>query len=105
MSAEDGGVVGEDSARRRGGADASKAPRPVSLVWKTISIVLGSLLLLVGLVGLVVPGIQGILTILAGLALLSPHSRRARQIMQWIKGLLTRGRRRRTGDPGGTEGA
>ena len=96
-------MVGED--RPVGSAPPGGARRPVSLVWKTISIVLGSLLLLVGLVGLVVPGIQGILTILAGLALLSPHSRWARQIMKWIKGLLTRGRRRSSGDPGGTEGA
>ncbi len=106
MSAADGGMPG---GGRRGGpvphGAAAKRERPVSLVWKSISIALGSILLLVGIAGLVLPGLQGILIILAGLALLSPHSRWARQIMQRVKGLVRRGRRPGTGDPGGAEGA
>ena len=77
------------------------ARRTAALVWKTITISLGAILLLLGLAFLVLPG-PGIVLILAGLALLSPHSRWAHGIMQWIKDLVRR-RRRRVGDATGDE--
>lgn len=85
---------------------ASKAPaadttarRTAALVWKSISISVGILLLLLGLACLVLPG-PGVLLILAGLALLSPHSRWAHRLMQWVKSLPQRWRPERDGaDP------
>jgi hypothetical protein len=102
------GVRDGGEARREeepGEAGAREVPRPAGLVWKSISIALGSILLLIGIAGLVLPGVQGILTILAGLALLSPHSRWAHGIMQWVKGLIRRARHRGPGGPGEAGGA
>lgn len=72
--------------------------RTAGLVWKSIAISLGILLLLLGLVCLVLPG-PGVLLILGGLALLSPHSRWAHGLMQWVKDLLKRRRRQPSGAP------
>ena len=105
MSSDGKDVGGQRPRPAPGEASARQEPRPAGLVWKSISIVLGSILLLVGIAGLVLPGIQGILTILAGLALLSPHSRWAHGIMQWVKGLIKRARHRGPEDPGGEGGA
>lgn len=70
------------------------ARRTAVLVWKSISIGIGIILLLLGLACLVLPG-PGVVLILAGLALLSPHSRWAHRIMQWVKSLPQRWRAER----------
>ncbi len=74
------------------GGDPGEGRGPGRIIWKWVSIVLGGLLILIGIAGLALPGIQGVLTILAGLALLSPHSRRARRLLQWVKDRFGRGR-------------
>ncbi len=63
--------------------DATRHPK-LRLFWKIVGIFFGGLLLLVGLAMLVTPG-PGVVFVLAGLALLSPHSRRAHQVMSWLK--------------------
>ena len=62
------------------------APRhpTLLLVWKIVSITVGSLLILLGLVMLVTPG-PGWLAIFGGLAMLSPHSVWAKSILSWLK--------------------
>ena len=64
-----------------------------SLAWKIASISFGILLILVGIAGLFLPILQGWLLILAGLAVLSPHSRRAKAILTWLKTKLHIGRK------------
>lgn len=95
----------DDRTKRKAQTDPDRAPganttaRRTSLVWKSISIGLGTLLLLLGLACLILPG-PGVLLILGGLALLSPHSRWAHRIMQWVKSLPQRWRPERDGvDP------
>ena len=95
----------DDGTKRKTLTDAERAPganapeRPVSLVWKSLSVGFGIILILLGLACLVLPG-PGVLLILGGLALLSPHSRWARRLMRWVKSLPQRLRPERDGaDP------
>ena len=53
--------------------------------WKILTISFGAGLILAGLAGLFLPILQGWLMILAGLAVLSPHSRKARTILNTLK--------------------
>ncbi|HEY3174583.1 MAG TPA: PGPGW domain-containing protein [Candidatus Polarisedimenticolia bacterium] len=55
------------------------------LVWKIVSITLGSLLILGGIAAGFMPFIPGWIMIFAGLGLLSPHSVWARQLLAWLK--------------------
>jgi len=88
-----GGPAAGDTADR-----PTAARRTAGLVWKSIAISLGVILLLLGLVCLVLPG-PGVLLILAGLALLSPHSRWAHGLMQRVKDLVNRHRRQAPDNP------
>lgn len=87
MSEPGGSIPGPETPSAPAGAEGDGAGQKGarSLIWKWISIVGGVMLLLIGIAGLALPGIQGVLTILAALALLSPHSRRARWLLRWIK--------------------
>ncbi len=57
---------------------------------RTLRLVCGSALILIGVIGGFVPILQGWIFVVAGLTLMAPESETARRILDWVKARVKR---------------